>query len=324
MISLMLAATALVAIPPNANHASGAETDDMPVGSSIDFNGKAGPLARSGDRVEGFTARNVDNGLVRVSAPIDGLVIRNLRVSDVYRVLENGGTAASLRHLDMEHVHATGVRRGLARIRFDSGPGEIRDSSAIFAGPQLSPHLPAGIAFDGTAHDWLIERVVIRGAQMTMETRDYWNGDGFSTERGNARIRFVGCEAYDSTDAGFDLKGSEGWLDRTMAGGNGRNYRFWSTTEAGTITSLSPVKRGGMGKPAHVWIQGSVTNPPVIHIRKLIVHSDNMTPIVTIENGAATVIIDDYDIQVPVGTMVEYGGNKGNVWNWGPKGKPAL
>ena len=84
---------------------------------------------------------------------------------------------------------------------------------------------------------------------------EYWNGDGFSTERGDYNVRFENTVASGNTDAGYDLKSSNTVLVNTVADGNNRNYRFWSTSitmEGGS--SLNPTYYGGNTDIAHVWL----------------------------------------------------------------------
>src|SRR3546814_11498428 len=80
----------------------------------------------------------------------------------------------------------------------------------------------AGRAVDGTAHDFRVERCSMRGFQWKRKARQYWNGDGFSTERGNARMLVRQCAAWDNSDGGFDLKSTETVLDDC---GSGRKDR---------------------------------------------------------------------------------------------------
>src|SRR3546814_7214916 len=57
-----------------------------------------------------------------------------------------------------------------------------------------STDLPVGIGFADTAHDFRVERCFMRHFQWKRRDNQYWNGDGFSTERGNARFLFRQCE----------------------------------------------------------------------------------------------------------------------------------
>ena len=290
--------------------------NDVPQGL---VDGAAAEVRRvhSGERVAGLRMRNVGNGLARVAEPVDGLTIEDLNVDGVYRVLENtaarGGPDATLTGLRMRNVTATNVLRGVARLRYDSHDGEIVDVKGT--GTVNNDGIPCGIAFDGTAHDFTLERCVMRGFQMELAADRYWNGDGFSSELGNYGLRFLRCEAYDNSDGGFDLKSTGTFLDGCVSGGNKRNYRFWSTMEAHVITSLTPVLRGGSGNAGHVYVDGA--HQPVVTIGKLIVRSDTDAPVLLIHAPGATVVIASHDIQVPKGTPLAVGDAATIVWKSG-------
>lgn len=313
-VGAILLALAIPAIVPTA--AAERERGGRGAGAVVDFHGQPGSIAASGDRIADLRAVNVGNGLVRVARPVKGLVIEDVTVDGVYRVLENFDRdhTADMTGLRMERITATNVERGLARIGSNSSNGVIRDAQVTFrAQPALRPHLPVGIGFTDSAHDFLVERVIVRGARMEEIPGKYTNGDGFSTERGNSRIRFLSCEAWDNSDGGFDLKGAEGEIDRAVAGRNHRNFRFWSSIEAGEITSID-------ARNAHIFIDGRI--PPTIWIRKLVVRSTTTAPIFRIERGTAAVVIDSHDIEVPPTTKLILG--SGLSVDWGPQGPPKL
>ena len=270
---------------------------------AVNGGGKEVLRAVSGMKLSDLSARDIGNGLVRVAGPVTGLELRDIDVERVYRVLENtaaGGEDgdASFTGLVMERVTARQVIRGLVRIRYDSHGGVIRDVSAT--GTVMTDNLPCGIAFSDTAHDFTLERCIMRGFRMQLPPQRYWNGDGFSTEKGNYGFRFLRCEAYDNTDGGFDLKSTGTFLDGCIAGGNKRNYRFWSTADAHVLTSLTPVHHGGIGDCAHIHVEGSTG--ATLHIAHLIVRSDTPQTLVSVENGPARIIIDSHDIVSPRGT----------------------
>src|SRR3546814_18605918 len=97
----------------------------------------------------------------------------------------------------------------VARSRYDSHHGVIEDVSASGMLTTGSTDLPVGIGFADTAHDFRVERCFMRHFQWKRRDNQYWNGDGFSTERGNARFLFPQCPARDTSDGGFDPKSTE-------------------------------------------------------------------------------------------------------------------
>jgi len=261
--------------------------------------------AHSSRRIARVEASNVGNGFVRIASPVDGLVLEDARISDVYRVIENSasrkGEDASVRGL---RIQATGTIA-------------------------TAPHdLPVGIAFAGTAHDFQMKRCIMRGFRWQRGEKKYWNGDGYSAERGNHGLLFRRCAAYDNSDGGFDLKSSATVLDDCIAGGNARNYRLWTSIRATRLTSLEPRKIGGVGTTCHFSLMGSkpapgrAAEPSTITIAHLVVRSERGWPIFAVHDGPVRIIIGSHDIQVPSQTpLVRMEGGAipgGIVWRSGP------
>ena len=265
-------------------------------------------VAGSGAVYRGVRASDVGNGLFLIREPVRNLRIADVRVTGGYRVIENSAAPelkdASCVGLRVRGATATGLERSFARIRYDSHDGVIEDVSASGILTTGSTDLPVGIAFDGTAHDFRIERCVMRGFRWQRKPKQYWNGDGFSTERGNARFLFRQCAAWDNSDGGFDLKSTETLLDDCIGGRNARNFRLWSSIRATRLTSVDPIRIGGIGDTNHFSIMGArgAGEPPVIHIEHLVVKSDRGWPIFDVHNGPAKIIIGSHDIRVPPGT----------------------
>src|SRR3546814_6294893 len=95
--------------------------------------------------------------------------------------------AAGIAGLHVRSARASDLERSFARIRYDSHHGVIEDVSASGMLTTGSTDLPVGIGFADTAHDFRVERCFMRHFQWKRRDNQYWNGDGFSTERGNAR-----------------------------------------------------------------------------------------------------------------------------------------
>jgi serralysin len=207
---------------------------------------------------EDLTTRNFGNGVFRAGADISNLTIRDVDASNVARFIENyvSGTAgsATVSGLTVQDVNVTDYSRSVIRLQYDTHnvliDNVVGDSERTFGGLYV-----CGIALDGTAHDVVISGSVMNNNFGQGTASEYWNGDGFSTERGNYNIRFENTVASGNTDAGYDLKSSNTTLVNTVADGNNRNYRFWSTsitTEGGS--SLNPTYYGGNTDTAHVWL----------------------------------------------------------------------
>ena len=196
--------------------------------------------------------------MFRVGADISNLTIRDVDASNVGRFIENyvsgANTSATVSGLTVEDVNVTDYSRSVIRLQYDTHDvvidNVVGDSERTFGGLYV-----CGIALDGTAHDVVISDTVMKNNFGQGTASEYWNGDGFSTERGNYNIRFENTVASGNTDAGYDLKSSNTTLVNTVADGNNRNYRFWSTSitmEGGS--SLNPTYYGGNTDTAHVWL----------------------------------------------------------------------
>lgn len=264
--------------------------------------------ARSDSVYRGIRAHDVGNGLFVFASPVNNVEISDVEVTGGYRVIENtgsGGSEAPFERLLVTGARATGLRRGFARMRYASRGGRFRNITAEGVLTTGATDLPVGIALNDTASDFQFERCVMRGFRWQREAGQYWNGDGFSTERGNHDIRFSGCEAWDNSDGGFDLKSTGTVLDDCVSGRNARNYRLWSDITATRLTSVSPGKVGGRGDTNHISLMASKTAgapPLVIRIQHLIVRSDQAWPIFDIYNGPAQIFVESHDIAVPPGT----------------------
>lgn len=276
-------------------------------------------FVRSGAVYRGVRARDVGNGLFVIREPVHDVQISNVRVEGGYRVIENSAApdlvAAGCVGLRVQGARASNLERSFARIRYDSHDGVIEDVSASGMLTTGATDLPVGIAFDGTAHDFRVERCFMRGFQWQRDARQYWNGDGFSTERGNARMLFRQCAAWDNSDGGFDLKSTETVLDDCVSGRNARNFRLWSSIRATRLISLDPIKIGGIGDTNHFTIMAAQgqREPLVITIEHLVVKSDRGWPIFDVHDGPAQIIIGSHDIQVPPGTPLVRPRGNGSV-----------
>lgn len=265
------------------------------------------------------SARDVGNGLVVLDRPTSGVVVDDVRVDGGYRVVENTGidrSAAACVGLRVSNVTATNLRRGFARIRYDSRDGSFADITASGMLTTGAHDLPCGIAMADEASDFRFDRCTMRGFRWKRKDRQYWNGDGFSAERGNRRLIFRNCAAWENSDGGFDLKASDSLLDDCLSGRNARNYRLWSSIRATRLTSLDPIKVGGIGDTVHFALMGAKARqgaPIVIRIAHLVVKSSRAWPIFDVHDGPVRIIVDTHDINVPAGTPMIRPRGKGSV-----------
>ncbi len=94
---------------------------------------------------------------------------------------------------------------------------------------------------------------------------DYWNGDGFTAEKGVSGVSYRRCLAVDNMDGGWDDKSTAPTLIDCIAVGNKRAIRIWNAEgdaqhPARLINCIGAysVKRGGIGSTAGLWTCGHV------------------------------------------------------------------
>lgn len=166
-------------------------------------------------------------------------------------------------------------------VRVTGGVGGILSMlTAHSKGVTQSPWTATGIKFQDGGTDWTVDRCVMKGFKTTPPAGEtYWQGDGFATEHPNARIRFVGAQAFECGDAGFDLKGPDWRLEIVKAARNNKNYRFWSRGKATRLESIDP-------KSCHIQIciSASHTEQQVIEIDHLVA-SGNKPLLYVMTNG---------------------------------------
>ena len=167
--------------------------------------------------------------------------------------LASGETTANVTGLTMRRVQVHGFSKGVLRIEHNSS-GILLEDVVGDSQRQDKDDFAMGVHLDDTAHNATFRRVTMRNAHDSLH--EYWNGDGFATERGNYGIRFEDTLATGNTDGGYDLKSTQTTLVRARAEDNKRNFRLWGTADV-TVTGcvgLNPNKRGGSSSQAQVWV----------------------------------------------------------------------
>jgi hypothetical protein len=173
--------------------------------------------------------------------------------------LSSGETTANVTGLTIRRVQVSGFSKGVLRIENNSS-GILLEDVVGDSQRQDKDDFAMGVHLDDTAHDATFRRVTMRNAHDSLH--EYWNGDGFATERGNYNIRFEDTLATGNTDGGYDLKSKSTVLVSPRAEDNKRNFRFWANdVKVVGCTGLNPSKRGGSSSQAQVWVgaNGNVT-----------------------------------------------------------------
>ena len=264
--------------------------------------GGEGIRATSGLTLRNCTFRNLGNGGVRVARPINGLTIENCHADNLYRFLEVSqpakGGSASLSNFTLRKITARNLDHGFSRIRYGSHTGVIEDVVA-YASARCDDYC-VGFQLDGAAHDIRYIRAEAHGFRESARPRDkYWNGDGFSDERGNRDIAYIDCLATGCSDGGFDLKSAGVRLSNCLARANKRNFRLWGSGTLIRCTSENPKHYGGTGGTAHFAFHGNagrfVLDRPVVRAAR-----GNTAPVFLIETkGPVTIEIRNADIDAP-------------------------
>jgi len=277
---------------------------------------KVGLEATAGMDIQACMFADFSSCCILVDKPLDGLTIEESRVDRSYRFLDNkvaeGGTDASLTNFIVRRVNARNLARGMWRIRYNSAHGLIEDVAAY--GSDNCVDYCVGFALDDQAHDVTYRRSQAHGfIEAHRAANKYWNGDGFSDERGNSQIRYEDCLATDCSDGGFDVKSTGVVLQHCIAMRNKRNYRLWSS---GTLTgcqSHEPKWRGGSGGKSHFSFHGNVEKyvfeRPVVRAP-----ADNTAPVFFFAtNVPATIEVIDADIDAPGAPLISVQGPQPNV-----------
>lgn len=281
-------------------------------------------IAKSNMTVRNCQFHNWGNGAIRALHTItEQFVIEDCSGSNVYRFLENwswnhqGGVPAPLNDFILRRISVVDAERGLMRLRYTSQRGLIEDVVA-FAAADCANYCTGFALFD-EASDISYRRCEAHRFIESQRPQDrYWNGDGFSDERGNARIRYEACIATDSSDGGFDTKSNQVYLVDCLARGNKRNFRMWNTGMLQRCRSEEPVKRGGTGSAAHFSFHGGSGARYVIDRPFVRASAGNAAPVFLFENDVPAVIdIFNADIDAPAAPLIVVTGAE-PVINWYP------
>ena len=182
----------------------------------------------------------------RAGADVRNIVIQDMAADNVGRFFEDylSGTnaSASVTGLTIRNVEVHGFSDNVIRLQYDAHNVLIEnvwgDSER-----QQGDDIAIGIHLDGTVHDVVIRNTTMMNAQSRVS--DYWNGDGFATERGVYNVTFENTTAIGNADGGYDLKSTNTTLINAIAEDNGRNFRLWGDATLTNPTGIDPHKWGG-------------------------------------------------------------------------------
>lgn len=226
--------------------------------------------------IEGLAVRNC-RGAIDTQAPgrvahgrIADLVLEGLRDA----IVIDGGATATQPELgshdivisDCSVVHYT--KRG---YRFRDGCYDIRLERCLAdAGGKewateafhMGFNVNGGAVDSGVAdHDLTFIDCVARNNYWDAGEDKYWQGDGFCAEARTYNLTFIGCEAYDNGDGGWDVKTANPLLIGCVSLRNKKNYRFWSDDPGALLIrclGAYAIKRGGNSEATGIWVGGRI------------------------------------------------------------------
>jgi hypothetical protein len=206
---------------------------------------------------ENLSFQNIGNGAFRAGSDLSDLTIEHVTATNVGRLVENyvsgAATSASIDGLTVRDVDIQGFSgAGAIRLQYDTRnvllEDVVGDSQHQNGGLYVN-----GVVLDDTVHDVVLRQVTMKNSYGKGGPDDYWNGDGFTTERGVYNVRFEDTLASGNTDSGYDLKSSNTILVRAVAEDNTRNYKLWSDSiTLQDSVSLNPDAKGGVNVQGHI------------------------------------------------------------------------
>lgn len=223
--------------------------------------------------IKDFVIRNKNEGVVVSGNGIADVIIENVHVYEVKEgfIINGNGDASqiTIRDSSVTDFEKRGVRirdgvrdSTFERVRVDSGGAAYEGDEDFAIGFEVGNYA-------NPSHDLLFKDTL---AENSFDgDGSYWNGDGYTAESTNYNITYDGAIAYNSTDGGFDLKGSNITLENTIAIGNRRNYRFWNNTFTveNALSAWSHIERGAR---SGVY----VTNGAVVNINNSTIHNNSL------------------------------------------------
>jgi hypothetical protein len=203
---------------------------------------------------------------VRASGGNSRVILRSI---DIERCRE-GFTLQAM--ADSTIVDCTITRYTKRGVRFESGCQRLtltRVRTDATGGNEAWPaeNFPFGFSIEGDPTNRNIRYVecAARNNLHRRKTDEYWNGDGFTAEKGVSGVTYERCLAVDNMDGGWDDKSTAPTLVDCIAIGNKRAIRIWNAegdakhpARLVNCVGAYSVKRGGTGSTAGLWTCGHV------------------------------------------------------------------
>src|SRR3546814_7023629 len=117
-------------------------------------------------------------------------------------------------------------------MRISDWSSDVCSSDLAYGSTQCDAYC-VGYQLDNEAHNITYNRVEAHHFQESgTAASKYWNGDGFSDERGNHGIRYLTCTATECTDGGFDLKSTDVYMENCVSRANKRSEEHTSELQS--------------------------------------------------------------------------------------------
>ena len=213
---------------------------------------------------QGFDFYNVQSAFT-LAGNLQNITIQNMEGDNVRYFINNQAApssatpTATVSGLTIRDVEVHGFSKSVVKLQYDTN-NVVLDNVYGDSEYQNGDTYAMGVLISGTVHDVVIKNSTMLNCIATAATGNYWNGDGFVTERGVYNVRFENTYSAGHADGGYDLKSSNTVLVNAVAEDNNRNFRLWGTNvELINPVGIDPHTRGGSGSQVQVWIDSSAS-----------------------------------------------------------------
>ncbi|WP_347302933.1 hypothetical protein V5740_13190 [Croceibacterium sp. TMG7-5b_MA50] len=243
---------------------------------------------------------------IRVIGDVENLTVRDMEADNVRRFFENlisgEEQTATISGLLIQNVDVSGFSKNAIRLQYDTNNVLIQNVRGD-SERQDGDNFAMGVHLDDTVHDVVFQRVIMENAIQTRDATEYWNGDGFSAERGTYNIYFRDTVARGNADGGYDIKSSHVVFDNALSEGNGRNYRLWGDDIVmRDSTGRDPEKIGGTTSQGQVWV-GAGGDVTIINSQ----FEDAGTSTIVFNNEGGALHLIDTEVELAEGARLTSG-----------------
>lgn len=239
-------------------------------------------------RIENFTVTRVASGITAAAGGNNQLEFLNLHFEDTRQNIEVLGhpqcqSKNACKKIPEEKItknilikNTSGLRYSKRHVRLGNGVSQVRVEDSEADSGFLDGDFAVGFDAENPSHDIVFSHC--KSSRNLYSLSEYWNGDGFKSEKETYNIRWEHCSAFDNADGGFDLKTDGAVLDDVTALRNSRNIRLWSPQKSVVTHAVASDSKhyGGSGTEAGLWVQGEAEcRYCTIQNNQIQVHTEN-------------------------------------------------